>query len=198
MECIRGKWSATYVCWEIVVCNVTLLFAQINVISAFAGWEESQKYVLTLQLQCSAAYRGNNLHPTPCTEAEETAAARSDLWNVQHLYRVSVTLTELGNTSSRQADSQSGWRSQTEQLGPVWMWAETAGRKRWGEFGEKEGTKRRCLDVICWSTWTPHRKRVSGQTYYITTHSKHQYVQTNSNKWVCYLTSQQFPLTINI
>lgn len=106
----------------------------------------------------------NNMHWSKGNRRSSgSRTARWNLWNVQHFCKVSVTLTKLVYTSSSHTVSQSGWRSQTEQLGgrPECE-VKTADRKRWGEFGEKGRTKRRCLDVICWSTWTPLPKRVSG------------------------------------
>lgn len=137
----------------------------------------------------------NNMHWSKGSRSRTVRDVKcaAPLQSQRHINRVGQHIQQPAHT-----DSQSVWRSQTEQLGPVWMWGETADRKRCGDIGKKWGTKRRCLDVTCWSTWPPLLKRVSEQTHscnhflhdkHIATHTKHHYVRTIAIHVQCKLTS---------
>lgn len=138
-------------------------------------------------------------------EAEtEAAAARWSLWNVQCLCKISVTLTELVNTSSshnRQTVNQSVWRSQAEQPGPVWMWRENSRQEEMRRVRRKGGNKEKVfgcdlLEHLNASSqegkWTVTIFFMTGNTI----QTKHHAVQINNNTCACNVTRNNSVVTI--
>lgn len=91
---------------------------------------------------------------------QAATAGRRNLGNVQYLRKILTVGQHIQQPQQtvRQSDGQN-------QSSPSWSECEekTADRKRWGEFGEKGVTKKRCLVVIFWNTWKLPLKMVSKQ-----------------------------------